>query len=297
MIDILFLISGIILLYLGAEGVVRGTGRISAALGIRALTISLTVIAFGTSLPEFATSIAAAIRKEGEIAMGNVLGSNIANIGLIVGLSSLLRPLKVEKSLLRKDIIFMFLTYLLLLVLSIDLYLSRLDGILLFLCLFFFIFSELREGVEKRGGRKTKGLLLLFGGLISTCLGAHLMVEGGVGLARAIGVSEFVIGLSIIAFGTSLPELAVSLIASVKRRGDISLGNVIGSNIFNVLGILGLVSIILPLKIDKSLLFFHYPALFGFGLLLLLFMRSGKIGRWGGFISVHLYDHFIWRIF
>lgn len=296
---VLMLLGGIFFLYWGASFMIDGTGKLSRALRIRALIISLTFIAFGTSLPELATSIAAAIKKSGYLALGNVIGSNVTNIGLILGLSSLIRPIKVEKGVLVKDILFMFGAYTILFLFSLNGSLSRLEGFFLLLLLLLFLFFEMRRrrmDAPPEGG-KLKGFLLIISGIAFTCLGAYLMVRGGVGISKALGVSELIIGLSMVAFGTSLPELSVSLIASLKRRGEISVGNVVGSNIFNILGIAGAVSVILPLRIERSILFIEYPIMFLFGLFLLPFMRTGYIGRLGGFLFLLAYIIFIGRMF
>lgn len=258
----LWILVGLVLLVAGGEVVVRGAGKLAIAAGIRPLVVGLTVVAFCTSAPELAASVTAAFAGSPGLAVGNVLGSNIANIGLILGLSGLLRPISVQSVVLAREVPVMILAGLLLAGLAWDGSLSRLDGIVLLTALVVYLAvmvrAELRAqepGVEAEvrdsvGDTSSRGrsVALVIVGVGMLILGADRLVLGATGLARASGLSEAVVGLTVMAVGTSLPELAASLAAARKGQGDIVLGNVVGSNIFNVLCILGATAVIQPIE-------------------------------------------------
>ena len=305
MLDYLLFIIGLVGLYLGAEWLVKGSSKLAFSLGVKPVVLGLTIIAFGTSAPEGVVSILAAIRKLEGIAIGNVIGSNIANIGLILGLSALARPIKVESSFLRREIPIMLLTCVLLYLLSIDGRLGRIDGLLLFLGIVGFILYQViiarREvGKEKLNlqDKKWQNGMLTIIGFGSLLFSAWFLIKSGVNIARRFGISEFVIGLTMIAVGTSLPELAISLVASLRKKSSISIGNAVGSNIFNILLVLGITSMITPIVIEKNLLIIEYPIMIGFSLLLLPFARSRfTLTRIEGLIFLLGYGTFIARLF
>ena len=253
--------AGLVLLYAGGEALVRGASALAMRLGVSPLAIGLTIVAFGTSLPELVVSIDAALSEADAIAVGNVVGSNIANIALILGLVALLRPTAVEAKIVRLDAPLMILASLLLIGGLVNGRLSRLEGALLLVGLIGytgFTFWEARresQAVREEFAGVAPGVfhsvawsaIAVTGGLLVLVAGGHLLVTGAVGLATAIGVPQATIGLTIVAVGTSLPELATSLVAAAKRQGDIAVGNIVGSNLFNILGILGVTALVHPL--------------------------------------------------
>jgi cation:H+ antiporter len=257
----LYVILGIGLLYAGAEGLVRGSASLARRFGLSPLVIGLTVVAFGTSMPELVVSIGAALADQGPIAVGNVVGSNIANVGLILGLSALIQPPRVHAQVIRIDLPIMVAASLLLAALLSDGGVARWEGVVLVVLLAGYLVFSLRLAgkeppevlAEFDAGvpAPTRGvwidLLLVAAGLALLVAGARALVSGAVTIAQGFGVSEVVIGLTVVAVGTSLPELATSIIAAFKGEGDIAVGNVVGSNIFNVFGIVGISSVVRPL--------------------------------------------------
>jgi pyrroloquinoline quinone biosynthesis protein B len=252
---------GLFLLYAGGEALVRGASSLAARMRISPLVIGLTVVAFGTSAPELAVSLEASLQGAQDIALGNVVGSNIANIGLILGITALLRPARVEARLVRIDAPLMVGASVLVLLLLADGLISRPEGLVLVLGLAGWIgFTALaarRESDEVRrefaaGAPKSLSgvviaVLYILAGLVALVLGGRLLIDAAVSIAAAAGVSEAVIGLTVVAVGTSLPEFATSVVAGLRGRGDIAVGNIVGSNLFNLLGILGVAAIVRPL--------------------------------------------------
>ena len=256
-----FLILGLLLLCLGAEGLVRGSASLALRAGVTPLVVGLTVVAFGTSSPEMVVSTKAAWLNQGSIALGNVVGSNIFNIAVILGLSAVVRPLKVNVQLIRFDLPVMIAFSLLAFFMFRDGHLSRGESGLLFLGAVLYtavvirmarrehslkVDKEFAEGTPKASRSVGLDFLYLAGGLGLLVVGARLFVHGAVDLARVWGVSEAVIGLTIVAAGTSMPELATSMVAAFRKQEDIAIGNIIGSNIFNLLAILGVAGLIRP---------------------------------------------------
>ncbi len=303
-------------LYLGAEGFVRGAARLAELLGISRWVIGLTLVAFGTSAPELAVSLLAALRGTPDLAVGNVVGSNVANIGLILAIAALLRPLEVRSSLVRREVPFMLVISLLFYGLALNGQISRLDGGVLvvalgvFLGLMYIYRAEglLDEDSPKRPvpAREGKGravginALLALGGLLVLLGGARLLVDSAVTLARALGVSEGVIGLSLVAVGTSLPELATTVVATLRREMAISVGNIVGSNIFNLLSVVGIVALVHPLPILPAWLTREIPfmLLFSFALLPLLGIGSRpRVERWEGALLLLGYIGFLLWLF
>jgi cation:H+ antiporter len=253
------LAGGFILLYGGAEALVRGGSGLARRAGLTPLVVGLTIVAFGTSSPELAVSIRAALRGGGDMAVGNVLGSNIANIGLILGIAALIRPVRVNLRILRIDAPIVLGISLLLILMLHDASIGRFGGAVLATGLVVYVAFSIRqaraevaaetfEAAIPRGAEKWIGnLALAIGGLAVLIAGATLFVRGAVILAHQAGISEAVVGLTIVALGTSLPELATSVIAAMRGKGDIAVGSIVGSNIFNVLGILGVTALIAPI--------------------------------------------------
>ncbi len=263
------------MLYFGAEGLIAGSSSLARRLGITPLVIGLTVVAFGTSSPELVVSVTAALKEEPGIAIGNVVGSNICNIGLILGIAALIKPVKVDLKLIKIDFIILIGVTLLFLLIVSDEFISRIDGLILLSILIAYIvttlymankvrFKEIDLPIPIKLKKHSEWIDIIFitGGLLILIFGADLFLQGAKKIAIYLGVSNVIIGLSVVALGTSLPELATSVVAIIKKENDISLGNIIGSNIFNLLGILGAASIIHPIKtvdigiIDYSLMLF-----------------------------------------
>ncbi len=262
MISLLLVLIGIGLLYAGGEALVKGAKQLALALGLSPLVVGLTVVAFGTSSPELAATLLAALRGAPDVAIGNILGSNIANIGLILALSALLRPLVAHVKVLWRELPVMIGASLLLILLAWNGRFGRVDGLLMLACFSLYLWMLLRKkeeapvaiGVGEDGKPSSRGLqvLLIAGGIGLLVLGAELLVRGAVDLARSIGLSEQIIGLTLVAVGTSLPELAASLVAAAHDDGDIVLGNVIGSNVFNVLFVLAITTLVHPMAVDPA---------------------------------------------
>jgi cation:H+ antiporter len=335
---ILTFIAGLVLLVVGAELLVRGASRLAIALGLSPLVIGLTIVAFGTSAPEIAISVGAALNGQTDVAVGNVVGSNIFNILFILGVSALIVPLAVARQLIRQEIPVMIGAAVLLLVLVLDRSLDRLDGALLTLLtgayLSFLVWQSRRDRPAARtapqGGtvpradtvadtgadtgaqtgharttheavpappqrsaaRLAVQLLLIAAGLVCLVFGARMLVDAAVLFARALGVSELVIGLTIVAAGTSLPEVAASIAAALRGERDMAIGNVVGSNILNILACLGLASLVAPapLAIASSVLNFDIWVLLAASFACLPVLLTGReIARWEGAIFVGYY--------
>lgn len=255
-------LAGLLLLYYGGEGLVRSAAALAARFGMSPLVVGLTVVAFGTSAPELAVSLSAAITSASDIAIGNVIGSNIANVGLIVGISALIRPMAVQAKILRYYApVLLVITSLLCFFLA-NKQVSRLEGLLLCAGLVAYIAFTIWDArheparVQRDFDAATPAparsmwlqVGLLVAGIAMLVAGGRLLVEAAVDIATRLAISQAVIGLTVVAIGTSLPELATSLIAALRGYGDMAIGNIIGSNVFNVLGILGLTAAIEPLQ-------------------------------------------------
>lgn len=261
--DVLYVVVALALLVAGAEGLVRGSSSLALKLGLTPLTIGLTVVAFGTSSPELVVCLKAGLAGQGDIAVGNVIGSNIFNIAVILGITAMVCPVRVQWQLIKLDTPVMLGVTLLVVGLLWDGALGRVEGTLLTAGIVAYTVINLRlarrqtnaavkaefaEAMPPRSTHWALDLLFILGGLAVLVYGSRLLVDHSVSLARGLGVSEAVIGLTIIAAGTSMPELATSVIAALRKEPDIAIGNVIGSNIFNLLGILGISSLVVPLR-------------------------------------------------
>jgi len=294
---------GLGLLYLGGEGLVRGASNLALRLGLSPLVIGLTVVAFGTSAPELVVSLDAALKGSTDVAIGNVVGSNICNIGLILALSAMIRPLSVEAKIVRVDLPLLLVVSLALLGLLACGELSRLEGgflvfgLIAFCSLTVYLARHAHQGTAVRvlpGSQTAFGsifrcLLLIVVGLVLLVYGGDCFVSAAVGLAQSFQVSEAVIGLTIVAVGTSLPELATSLIAALKRESDIAIGNVVGSNLFNILGVLGVSSLVSPLPLG-SVSWMDLFIMCGFSILCLPLVRTGwSLTRAEGALLLVLY--------
>jgi cation:H+ antiporter len=314
----ILLLAGFALLILGAELLVRGASRLALTVGISPLVVGLTVVAYGTSAPELAVSVQSTYQGAVDIALGNVVGSNIANILLILGLSATLAPLVVAQQLVRLDVPLMIGLSVLLFVMGLDGLLGRLEGLVLFagaISYTIFVIRQSRreaEPIQQEYGRefsrdKTRasrlgvviqvGLVLV--GLVLLVLGARWLVDGAVAIASFYRVSELIIGLTIVAVGTSLPELATSIVATLRGERDIAVGNVIGSNIFNILTVLGLSSLVAPsgLEVAASALRFDIPVMIVAAVACLpIFFTGNLIARWEGLLFLGYYVAYVFYL-
>ncbi|UJS16177.1 MAG: calcium/sodium antiporter [Candidatus Jettenia sp.] len=311
---ILFFI-GLAGLYFGAEWLVKGASRFARSFNIRPIVIGLTIVAFGTSTPELVTSIMAGINHLNDIAIGNIVGSNIANIGLILGLTAIVQPLKVDMKLISREMPIVIGLSLLLYFMGWDSVLSRREGIILMVGILAYTvyvyraalresksvekeFLEYEESIGVTRDNLKKDIVWIIVGLGALIGGAYLLVHSAVYIARVVGISELVIGLTVIAVGTSLPELATSMVATIRKESDISVGNVLGSNIFNILAILGIASIIQPLQINTASLRIDMPVMLLFGIVLVpIITWKFMITRIQGFLLLTGYSIYILWLF
>lgn len=306
---VLSLIVGFVLLVAGAEGFVRGAAKLAAVVGLSPLVIGLTVVSYGTSAPELAVSLQASFQGQAEIALGNVIGSNIFNILMTLGIAALIVPLTVAQQLIRLDVPIMIGVTVLMLMFAIDGELGQFDGVVLLLgsvvYTAFLVYQSRREanlevqaeyaqeyaGTDKRGWQAAlQNLLFLLGGLIILVVGANLLVSSATSVAEAFGVSQLIIGLTIVAIGTSLPELATSLVACYRGERDIAVGNVVGSNIFNILTILGVTATFNGVPVSNAAISFDIPVMLAVAIASLpIFYTGNRISRWEGLLFVSYY--------
>lgn len=309
---IIFFIMGIVFMIAGADLLVRGASRLAVMAGVAPLVVGLTVVAFGTSAPEFAVSFKAALADQASICVGNVVGSNIFNVLFILGISALVTPLIVARQLIRLDLPLVIAVSVLTLLMGWDGRFGRIDGAILFGGLLIYIArsvyasrmealtappDDVTAVIAEPPGRSlvfrltTNGTFIVIG-LVLLVVGANWLVEAAVEFARRLQVSELVIGLTIVSIGTSLPEVVTSIVASLKGERDIAVGNVIGSNLFNMMGVLGLTALIAPsgLETTSQLLTFDIPIMIAVAAIALpIFITGGIISRWEGGILVGYY--------
>jgi len=299
-------IPGIVFLYKFSDLLIDGTAKTAMKLGVSSLVISLTVVAYGTSTPELAISVTASVQSHPDISLGNILGSNIANLLLILGISALIRPLKVERGIIRRGLVIMILATLVLFLFP----LFELTGVPSFIAgiiflisftlyLLYFTKSALNQRkpiVTIQAGKTHKYIWFIIGGILGVIVGALLLVDSSVSLARFLGIPEMIIALTMVAVGTSLPELVVSSLAAYRKEADIALGNIIGSNIFNILLILSIASLFIPLHATASL-----PHMFFLRAIILLMIPlmylGGKLSRWNGIFMLLLYGGYLGYLF
>jgi len=306
--DICWLILGLIVLVVGGELLVRGAVGIATALEISPLVIGLTVVSFGTSAPELLVSLNAAMEGSPGIAMGNVMGSNVANLALVLGVTVLIFPIAVDRQTKIIDWPMMMFTSLLLFVFCWDLEINRWEGITLVVILITFTIWLIRKSRKDSKKKKvdtdddipeapksiSKSIGYLALGLVGLYFGSEWLLDGAVGIAQSLGMEERIIGLTIVAFGTSAPELVASCVAAFRQQTDISIGNLIGSNIFNVCAVLGITSTVTDINVDQAIMNSDIYWMLGVSLLILPMMLIGKkIGRLKGFILVGGYVFYI----
>lgn len=309
--------AGLVGLALGGEWLVRGAVAVARLAGLTKAVIGLTVVAMGTSLPELVVSLIAALGGTADIALGNVVGSNIANIGLILGLSAVLMALPIHGSAVRLEWPFMFIASWVAMLLARDLELDRLEGgffvVSLVLFLVFMVYEARSEVKRETAARRqeilpTSGpegdqpkvriaLLSIAGGVVLLVAGGRLLVDGAVVIARVAGVTERVIGLTVVAVGTSMPELAASVVAAIRRHGDVAIANIIGSNIFNLLGILGITALVRPVPVSAEMVAIDFWWMLGISFLLLPFLWYRKdLSRLDGSVLLISYLIYLTRL-
>lgn len=326
---IVYVIVGLILLVASGEGLVNGAVRIAEKFHISPLVLGMTVVAFGTSAPELIVSLGSAVSGQPDLALGNVIGSNISNIALVLAMSALILPIPVISKRLLSDWLWMLGSSVLFLVFAFNNIITHYEGAILFALLITFIVSSIRA-VRKSSPTKSENqkadenktwfsLLLVVASSGGLAYGANLLIEGASEIARGLGVSERVIGITLVAFGTSLPELATSCMAAIKKQTDISIGNIIGSNIFNVLAVIGITSIFkkLPLNISEYSIDFITMLLISVMLLIFIMpltknlinyritkktsvlfsLNNARMGRLGGVVFLVIYVAYVVRLF
>lgn len=334
-------------MYFGAEWLVKGSSNLSRDLGIKPIVIGLTVVAFGTSSPELAVSLIAAIKGSDDIAIGNIIGSNIANIGLILGIAAIVLPLQVERIIMKRELPLMIAISACFCFMAIDKKIGFVDGLSLFAGIILYIGYQVYNTLNSKGksrnsdnsanecvslarsGRSSiqdsnsdipddktcitertdkqspagrKNLLLnifyIMAGLVCLLIGSYILVKAAIFIAGRLGISEMVIGLTVVAFGTSVPEMATSVVSAIRKEADICMGNIIGSNIFNILAIIGSVALIRPLNVAKETLFFELPVMFIFSVALIPMIRGNlRVNRLEGILLVTGYFVFIFMLF
>lgn len=309
-----FTAAGIVLLFLGGEGLVRGAVSLASRLGISPLVVGLTVVGFGTSAPELVVSVGAALEGVPDLAVGNVVGSNIANILLILGVAAVITPLAVQAQVFHRDGMIMLASMVAVLALAQTGIIERWAGALLFAGLIAFLafaylagrrdaaaaaaYAAEAEEVAEEGMGTGKAALFVAVGIAVLVLGAHLLVEGASEIARAFGVPDAIIGLTLVAVGTSLPELATSAVAALRKHTDVAVGNVIGSNIFNVLGILGVTAMVSPLPVAERMATLDMWIMLGIAAAAMVCLRTGwKVSRPEGAVALVLYGAYTWWLF
>jgi len=306
---ILFCLIGFALLYFGAEWLVKGSSSLARSLGVTPIVIGLTVVAFGTSAPELVVSLISSIQGKSMIAVGNVVGSNICNIALVLGLSAVFNPIKSDPSVVRRDIPIMLAISAYLLVLTMNSTLGRIEGATLFCGIILYTVmnyslakkettgaAEIESELEEIGfiASKPKQILLIVAGIVGVVGGAQIVVDNAVKIMTILGVDEKFIGLTIVAFGTSLPELATSVVAALRGEMDISIGNLVGSNVFNIMSVIGVAALVRPIPIPggffESGLWIDYLVMMFTSFLPWLMMRKNfTVTRKDGFILLFCY--------
>ena len=307
----LYITGGLVLLFFGAAWLVQGAVTLALHLGLSPLIVGLTVVALGTSVPEALVSVQAALGHQGGIALGNVIGSNILNIALILGLSSLILPLKVDSRIVKADVPLLTGATFMLVVLLEDFHISRMEGAFLLLCIVFYVTGNIMtvkrtspeedkiEGMEipKDSGKtlwRDVGFLIL--GIVTLGFGANFLVTGAVDLARIFGLSEALIGLTIVSIGTGTPELATALMAAFRKSPDLAIGNVVGSNLFNIMFVLGIAGLVAPLD-GNGISSIDLYVMLGVTFLLLPTVWTGRIlDRKEGFLFLAIYVGYLYHL-
>jgi len=309
----LFSLVGFALLYFGAEWLVKGSSSLARSLGITPIVIGLTVVAFGTSAPELVVSLISSIQGKSMIAVGNVVGSNICNIGLVLGLSAMLNPIRSDPRVVRRDIPIMLAISAYLLVLTMNSTIGRIEGATLFCGIILYTFmnyslakkntagaAEIESELEDIGyiASRPKQLMLIVAGIAGVIGGAQIVVDNAAKIMAVLGVNEKFIGLTIVAFGTSLPELATSVVAAMRGEMDISIGNLVGSNVFNIMSVLGIAALVRPIPIpggffDSALWIDYLVMMFTSFLPWLMMRKNFTVNRRDGFVLLACYAGYL----
>ncbi len=306
----LFLLGGLVLLVFSGDFLVKGSVSLAGHFKISKLVVGIVIVSMGTSAPELVVSVDAALGGHPDISLGNVIGSNISNIALVLGMTAIILPIQAKRKSVALDWGMMMLASILLYLFSLDLALTFVEGAAFLTLLFFYVSysiyisrrenKKLEEETVKPTHTLVVSILFVVGASIGLVAGADLLVRGAIGVARQFHVDERVISVSVVAFGTSVPELATSIMAAVRKEIDIFIGNIIGSNIFNILAILGITGLIQRIEVNPSILNNDLYWMLGISLLLFLFLlplRRRTIGRWQGMVLVSLYTLFIFLVF
>ncbi|MBU1310294.1 MAG: calcium/sodium antiporter [Gammaproteobacteria bacterium] len=290
-VDFIFIALALGLLFVGAEGLVRGSAAVATRAGLSPLVVGLTIVAFGTSSPELVVSVKAAVSQQGDIAVGNVVGSNIFNIAFILGLTALVCPIPVHRQIIKVDAPIALAAAILLVFLLMDKTLGRVEGALLVVGIIGYTLMNVMLAPKDGAATDASGaepsiavlprcwmvdIVFILAGLVVLVIGSQLLVDHSVKLATYFGISEAVIGLTIVAAGTSMPELATSVVAAFRKQPDIAIGNVIGSNVFNILGILGVASVVTPIS-ATGISTFDYATMIIFTVLLIPLLYTGRL--------------------
>ncbi|MDA3871147.1 MAG: calcium/sodium antiporter [Candidatus Marinimicrobia bacterium] len=305
LLKLLLFTVGILLLYYGADYLVRGAANIARILGIKPIIVGLTVVAFGTSMPEFLVGLQAAIRGENDIAVGNIVGSNIANIALILGVSAVISPLVINYKSIKKELTFLLIGSL---IFCVSIFRGTNLAIGLFFILIMIVFiaylilhpgeTPIKEELPESDNSIFKNIVFVILGGVGLVFGSRFLIDSAVFFARILKVPEIVIGMTIVAIGTSLPELAASVVASVKKESDISIGNIIGSNIFNMFFVIGGVSLIKNIEVNKLIYSFEIPVMLLLTVLLFPMIAKGNgLKRINGVIFLIIYIGFSFYLF
>ena len=309
LLPILSLLAGFLLLMWSADAFTNNGAKIAQIFNISPLVIGLLIFGFGTSAPEMLVSGLAAYDGHPEMSIGNAFGSNIFNIGLVLGVTAIILPITVEKSVLKKEWLFLFLSTLIVGFLLLDGFLSFTDGLILLSLLLLFLINLFRESkkgspidtdileINSQNQDKGRTWLFLILSLIILVSSAKLVVWGGTSLALTFGVSDLIIGLTVVALGTSLPELAVSISSALKKQHQMVIGNIIGSNLFNTLGVLAIPGLILPFQIPAEVMSRDYFFMLMFTLLVVILSLRLKISRFGGFILLIALTIYLYQLF
>jgi len=306
--ELLLLAGGAVLLYAGAELLVRGASDLALAVGLKASTVGVTVVAFATTAPELFVALLGAVTVSTDIGLGAIVGSNIANVGLVLGLAALIRPLDISETVLKRHVPFMLLAALLLVALGWNGRIGPAEGVVLLGTLVVFTVVVMRRIQQTQSGitaaqreempdARLRDVGAVVIGIVALVLGSRWLISGGQSLLAAAGYSDIFIGLTVLALGTSLPELAASVVAAVRGETSFSVGNVVGSNIYNVLAVIGILAIVTPISVSPGVRGFEFPALVLFTAVLVGMMYRGeRLSRLDGGVLVAGYAVFIYLL-
>ncbi len=306
--ELLLLAAGVVLLYAGAELLVKGAADLALAIGLKASTVGVTVVAFATTAPELFVAVLGAVTVSTDIGLGAIVGSNVANVGLVLGVAALIRPLQVSETVLRNHVPFMVLAALLLVALGWNGRIGRPEGIVLLVTLAAFTLVVMRRIQRTQSGitdaqreampdAQPRDVAIVLAGLVALVAGSRWLITGGRGLLAAAGFSDLFIGLTVLAIGTSLPELAASVVAAVRDEASFSVGNVVGSNIYNVLAVIGILAVLTPIEVSAGVRAFEFPALVAITLLVVGLMYHGsRLSRVDGAVLVVSYVAFVYLL-